>query len=228
MLLVVVLILEILLPGCSAPSRSLKEKQRWYAFEYELMNTRERNSLVFVNEYLKASFSVDDTTITVLISNMMNQSLYLHYQRAMIGINNKYYPVGFIENEFFVPTSLTIPKNGSADTRIAPFRTLQNKKLQSLFKTADNADPITRKEILKQYGGSLTLILPMTINGKEVEQTFVLKIKKIRSSITQENLTRIGKKKDHESNKTFLPMVIVAAVTGSVLYLFSNNQKPPK
>jgi len=68
----------------------------------------------------------------------------------------------------------------------------------------------------------------MTINGKEVEQTFVLKIKKIRSSITQENLTRIGKKKDHESNKTFLPMVIVAAVTGSVLFLFSNNQKPPK
>jgi hypothetical protein len=227
-ILIIALLLELTVSSCSGSSRSVKQQQRWYGFEFELVNTRKQNSLEFVNDNFRVSFSVNDTIVAVDISNLTNQSIYIHYQRAMIGINNKYYPVGFVENELFMSASLTVPRYGSVETKIAPMRGSQKNKMQPLFKNTDNADSLIRKEILKQFGSTLTLILPMTINGEEAEQNFVLTVKKIQSSFTPDNLLAHRKEKKPLRNKSLVPILIVTTVLGSLLYLNIKNQSPPK
>jgi len=218
--LLCVCVIELPLNGCAGFSRSSKPAQRWYTYEYELRNSNVKDSLACEYENFAASFSVDESTLSVKIRNIGKESIYPHFDRAMVGIGNHYFPAAFSEGMLYPSASLTIPSKGYVEMRLAPLRAPRDGKLVPLYRTTDNGDSLVRREILGQAAAPLTLLLPLTVNGQEREYSFALRIKRMRSSPVPGAMAHSDKLPLKASGSSIVPLILVGAgVTGVLLLM---------
>lgn len=225
--MILVLLAEITLSGCAGSSRVRAERQRWYALEYELRHGTGAHRRTVENESFAASFALEDSVLDVTVANRGMSSIYVHYDRAMLGINERFYPAAFSQETLFPAMSLLVPRRGIVETRLAPLRMREHMRLPSFFKTTDYGNQAVRQEVLQQFGDSLTLIVPMTIDAKETEYAFTFIVTKIRSAFSQKVLATPQSAPIASSpNRPWIPLAIAGAGLAGVIYYLASKPTP--
>ncbi len=172
--------------GSSYPAPGIDGKK--YTYLYQLVEPVNLTKLDFIDSQISISFSIDDAAISYTILNLTNKTISIESGSAMLGIDSTFTPVRNIVSLYsdsvkgFAP--LNLPARGSLSDIIIPRNNIYWSENgwteKDLFATLDSGTVSGRKNVTKNIGRKLVLILPVKTGDKKSEYVFKFKVAAIR------------------------------------------------
>lgn len=172
--------------GGSYPAPGVEGKK--YSYVYQLTDPVISPKMEFKDSQVSITFDIDDAAISYTVLNLVNKPLILESGSAMIGIDSVYVPVRNRVSLYsdsvkgFAP--LLLPGRGYVEDLIIPrdniFWTEDGWVERDLFSTLDSGTVSGRKNITKNIGKKLELLLPIKVGGYRMDYLFKFKVTAIK------------------------------------------------
>ena len=231
--------------GCSSTLRSLKvfpPKGRVYKYVYHMSAPADSKELVFRDAKILIRFDIDDGAVTYNLRNLSKQSLVVLSGSASIGVNDVYSSVRSTRNYYsdstkFLFTTPILPQ-GLADDFVLPKDNVYYDGAKwvekDLFLTADKNNAGARRNILKNVGAKVDLVLPVRVGNELTEYAFTFKVANILS-LNPDSVKEQGSRlpappmpvRTISSNEQWTTIGIVAGVVLFSTFLFTRDKKFP-
>ena len=162
-------LLMVLLMGCASTTPFAPGKGSKYQYTYRMVYPVENAELLYQDDSIVVQFKFDDAALKFQLQNVSDVDVHVHWSRAAISINGRYYPVRHADNLYSDSTgsqaSMILPPLGFIRDLAIP---RQNEYFdgnqwveEDLLPTTDNGSPELRDKILSGVGQSVTLLLPL-------------------------------------------------------------------
>ncbi len=177
-----------LFAGCggSYPARGVEGKK--YSYIYQLTDPIISPKMEFKDSQISVTFSIDDAAISYTVLNLTTKPLALDAGGAMIGIDSIFVPVRNRLSLYsdsakgFAP--LLLPGRGYIEDMLIPRDNIywmeEGWIEKDLFSTLDSGTVSGRKNVTKNIGKKLELLLPLKIGDKRTEYLFKFKVAAIK------------------------------------------------
>lgn len=182
---IAILVLALILGGCSAASRLKSSLGTKYQYSYFLLSPSPAGRLSYADKRIKVLFQIDDGAIRFKLYNRSLSTITIDWSQAVVAVKGRSFPIRtagsyYSQHSINSPPTVVLSKGYIIEMAIPARNILYDGKKwqeQDLLPTTDRRLEKIKQQIRANKGGIVELLLPIQFGGSEaVKYTFRFKI----------------------------------------------------
>jgi len=235
-----IIIFSGILISCATTSQFSPGSGNKYQYTYKLVSPVKNSNLLFQDDSVIIQFKFDEAAIRFQLQNISESNITLNWNRASIGISDRYFAVRHSSN-FYGDTirssSIIMPPLGYLRDVVIPRDNIYNDGVKwvelDLLPTTDHRSLLLQESIQKSVGKRISLMLPIIFGSTTKNYRFDFQVDAVKRIAWKDYVPskRVPAPLKPEHTVTALDnvttAVIVVGVLGFSAYVLSIKKNPP-
>jgi hypothetical protein len=238
--IVIIISFTGLFMSCVTTSQFTPGSGNKYQYTYKLVSPIKNSSLLFRDDSVIIQFKFDEAAIRFQLQNISKSNITLDWNRASIGISDRYFAVRHASNFYgdtLFSNSIIMPPFGYLRDVVIPRNNVYNDGAKwvelDLLPTTDHRSLQVQESIKKNVGKQVSLIFPILFGSTTINYKFNFQVDTVKRIAWKDYtpLKRVPAPPRPEHAGTALDNVTTAVITVGILgffaYVLSIKKNPP-